>query len=392
MDIKKITRRDLLKLGVGTTATLGFNSFLVGCRGDSDRERPDAIDGGLEDSRMSDAYAEDASQPAATVATIKGNDLDAMTRDALEALGGVGRIVMEGDTVFIKPNMIALPSASVYDGFGSGECTKPEILLAVAEECLKAGARDVIIGDASQRKTFDWRYAHTLDRSTNLVDQAQRLGSRYSGKIRFACLGEDSQQLVDIPTSTSLGTISIASLVAHADRIISVPVAKTHIVAQLSLSLKNFVGVTALGKYASTIPIQAADGGEALWRTPAFDHSSPEAIAAIYLDVVEALKPDLAIIDASIGVEGNGPAITSGGTTVNMKDRLGSWLLIASTDLVAADATAARVMSHDPADIKQIGMASHRGLGVMNSERIEIVGERLKDITVPWKKATLTSL
>ena len=38
-----------------------------------------------------------------------------------------------------------------------------------------------------------------------------------------------------------------------------------------------------------------------------------------------------------------------------MKHRLGSWAIIASTDIMAADATAARIMSHDAKKVKQLG-------------------------------------
>ena len=113
--------------------------------------------------------------------------------------------------------------------------------------------------------------------------------------------------------------------------------AKTHSWAQLSLSLKNFIGVTPLERYGDV-----ANG--VFDRGVLFDHSSPQAIAAIYLDIVRGVQPDLTIVDFSIGVEGNGPNLGHGWRTVNMRDRLGSWLLLASTDLVAADATACRIM------------------------------------------------
>jgi uncharacterized protein (DUF362 family) len=72
-----------------------------------------------------------------------------------------------------------------------------------------------------------------------------------------------------------------------------------------------------------------------------------------------------------------------------MRDRLGSWLLLASTDLVAADATAARVMSHDVAAIKQLAMANAMGLGEIDEGSIEIIGERLDDLRVDWVPAKI---
>lgn len=380
--MRKITRRKLLKMGVGGIVALGTPPVLSGC-GSDEKISPEAQDGAVSDVQSS-------SPSSSRVAAVRGDDLYEMTYDVLDALGGIGKVVHEGEKVFLKPNMIGLPWADLANPFVTGECTKPEILIAVAEQCLKVGASEVIIGDASHRPSFDWSLAKTLDGSTDLAQEAARLASQYGKKVTLVCLDTDSPQTVEIPSSTYLGKILVSSLVVDADRIISVPVMKTHLIAQLTLSLKNFLGVTPLGPYATESPFST--GGEPLiWRMDSFDHSSPETIAAIYLDIVEAIKPDLAIIDASIGIEGNGPSVSIGGETVDTMDRIGSWLLLASTDLVAADATAARVMSHDAADIKQLVMASERGLGKMQQDAIEMVGEKMDALQVDWAPATLVS-
>jgi uncharacterized protein (DUF362 family) len=359
----RITRRELLRLGAGAAVALGAPQILTGCRGE-----------------------EAAPKPSARVAAVRGEDLYAMTREALEAVGGAQKIVNEGETVFIKPNMSLLPFVpNIGNRFVTGECTKPEIVIAVAEECLRAGAAEVIVGDGSQTPTFDWKLATTLDGSTNLAAEAERLSSKHGRKVTLACLDTDSPEWVEVPTSTYIEKVAISSLVARADRVISIPVMKTHQWAQLTLSLKNFVGVTPLERYGWK-------GADTMWSRALLDHSSPQAIAQLYLDIVNAVKPDLAIIDASIGVEGNGPSAVEGnGLTVDMKERLGSWLLLASTDLVAADATAARIMSYDVAGVRHLGMAYEMGLGEMREESIEIVGERLDDLRVGWLPAELAN-
>jgi uncharacterized protein (DUF362 family) len=361
--MRRITRRELLRLGAGAAIALGAPQILTGCRGE-----------------------EAAPKPSARVAAVRGEDLYAMTRDAMDALGGIQKIVNSGETIFIKPNMSLLPFVPyIGNRFVTGECTKPEIVIAVAEECLRAGAAEVIVGDGAQMPTFDWKLATTLDGSTNLAVEAERLSSKYARKVTLACLDVDSPDWVEVPTSTYIEKVAISSLVARADRVISIPVMKTHQWAQLTLSLKNFMGVTPLERYGWK-------GADSMWSRMLLDHRSPEAIAQLYLDIVDAVKPDLAIIDASIGVEGNGPSAVEGnGLTVDMKDRLGSWLLLASTDLVAADATAARIMSHDVAEVKQLGMAYEMGLGEMREESIEIVGERLDDLRVEWLPAKLAN-
>jgi uncharacterized protein (DUF362 family) len=365
----RLTRRDFLRLGAGAAVALGAPQILTGCGGEKLSPKATPTPG-----------------PTARVAAVRGEDLHAMTREALEAMGGAQKIVNEGETVFIKPNMVMLPFVpSIGDRFLAGECTKPEIVIAVAEECLRAGAAEVIVGDGAQMPTFDWTLATTLDGSTNLAAEAERLGSKYGRKVTLACLDTDSPEWVEVPTSTYIEKVAISSLIAQADRVISIPVMKTHQWAQLTLSLKNFVGVTPLERYGWK-------GASTMWSRVLLDHSSPEAIAQLYLDIVSAVKPDLAIIDASIGVEGNGPSATEGnGLTVNMKERLGSWLLLASTDLVAADATAARIMSQDVAEVKAVLMGHEMGLGEMREDSIEIIGERLDNLRVDWLPAELAN-
>jgi uncharacterized protein (DUF362 family) len=192
----------------------------------------------------------------------------------------------------------------------------------------------------------------------------------------------ESPEWIEVPTGTYLGTILVSSLLTTADRVISIPVAKTHSWAQLTLSLKNFIGVAPLWRYGD-LPNGIFDRGVV------FDHSSPRAIAAIYLDMVRAIQPDLAIVDFSIGIEGNGPNLSHGGRTVDMRNRLGSYLLLASTDLVAADTTAARIMSHDPGSIVQLQMGYEMGLGEMRKDQIELIGPRLSDLRVPWSSARI---
>jgi len=87
----------------------------------------------------------------AKVAAIRGKNLDSMTRDAIDALGGIHTVVNKGETVFIKPNFATFPWAKHNRCFHVGECTKPEIIIAVTEECLKAGAAEVVIGEGSQQ-------------------------------------------------------------------------------------------------------------------------------------------------------------------------------------------------------------------------------------------------
>jgi len=316
------------------------------------------------------------------VSAIKGTDLYSMTRNAIDALGGIQAFIAKGDKVFIKPNFVNFPWAKTNNCFRNGECTKPEIIIATTEECLKAGAAEVIIGEGSHLPSFDWQYAVTFDEKTDLVKAAKQLSSKYKAKVTLACLENDSPGWVNIPSKTPLQNIAISSLVANADKVISLPVAKTHSWSQLSLASKNFVGITPLKRYAQWVD-------NSWWNRGSFDHSSPQSIGQVFLDIVQSVKPVLSIIDFSIGIEGDGPTMSNGGTTINLKEKLGSWAIIASSDIMAVDATAARIMSHQVSKIHQLNMGYEMGLGNIQEESIEIIGEKLDELRVPWKPATL---
>jgi uncharacterized protein (DUF362 family) len=358
-----VTRRQFLTASVNTAVILGAPKLLASY---SDKE----------------SIHVNVQKKNATVAAIRGDNLDTITRDAIDALGGIQKVVSKGETVFIKPNFVNFPWAQYNNCFHKGECTKPEIIIAVTEECLKAGASEVIIGEGSHLPKFDWQYAISLDGRTNLVKEAERLSSLYDRKVTLACLETDSPGWVEVPTRTPLGKIAISSLVAMADKVISIPVAKTHSWAQLTLAAKNFLGITPLSRYAQFID-------NTWWNRGAFDHSSPQAIAQVYLDIVKSITPDLSIIDFSIGIEGNGPTTSQGGTPLNMKERTGSWAIIASIDIMAADATAARIMSHDTNKIKHLKMGFDMQLGQIREELIDLVGEKLDNLRVQWKSARL---
>lgn len=368
--MRKITRRDFMKLGASSALALGSGSIISGCG------KKSIVGPGPVPNAQINAY----------VAAIKGNDLYEMTRQAIEAVGGMQTIVNPEETVFIKPNFVSFNLAETRECFKNGECTKPEILIATAEECLKAGAKEVIIGDGSQKITYDWKYSYTLDGSTNLIEAANRLNSQYDGNVYVSCLEADYPGDYRIPSNTDHGELWISNIYNKADKIISIPVAKTHCWAQLTLALKNFIGVLSIAKYGVLINNSYWDRGGGI------DHSSVTVLSQAFLDVVAAKKPVLTIVDFSIGVEGDGPTTGHGGRTVNVKNRLGSWLILASKDIMAADATAARVMNHHVPNIKQLTMGYNMGLGEIHEESIEMIGERLSDIKMNWEAAVLRNI
>lgn len=367
------TRREALKLGAGAAAALCAPTLFAFC-GDSS-EAATSPAGTAADLPC-------APGESARVVAVQGKDLAVMTRSALEGLGGIATVVKTGDSVFVKPNMVTLPwSSTTNNPFRNGECTKVEVVVAVVEECLKAGAKQVTVGDGSQMPRFDWAGAVTLDRSTNLLAEATRLTARYGRPVKLACLDTETPEWVEVPTATSLGSLVVSSLVTEADRVISVPVAKTHKWAHLTLSIKNFIGITPLARYGWSASQLTR------WHLHRNDGSA-RGFGRLSVDLARAVKPDLAIIDMSIGIEADGPDLGTGGRTADMAARKGNWLVLASTDCAAADATAARVLKLETPYVAQIlGMAHEAGLGTICSAAIEVVGPSLQQLQVDWTAA-----
>ena len=170
------------------------------------------------------------------------------------------------------------------------------------------------------------------------------------------------------------------------DRVISIPVAKTHKWAHLSLSLKNFIGITPLERYGW---VNSGNYDRVLLHR---NDSSPLGFGRLFVDLAHAAQPDLALIDFSIGMEGDGPSTSTGGVPLDVATRLGSWLVLASTDAVAADATAARIMGQESPYVGEIlHMAHQAGMGAICTESIELVGARLDELRLDWRRARVVT-
>jgi hypothetical protein len=157
--MRKLGRRGALKPGGGTAAGLGATHLLGACGGEGSVAQPPPAPSSSEDAGLTICHGT-VVEANAQVAAVRRFDLYAMTREVLDLLGGLETVVGEGESVFIKPNMATLPGADdTRDPFGEGECTKAEILIAVAEECLRVGASEVVIGDGSQMPSFGWSRA-----------------------------------------------------------------------------------------------------------------------------------------------------------------------------------------------------------------------------------------
>jgi uncharacterized protein (DUF362 family) len=159
---------------------------------------------------------------------------------------------------------------------------------------------------------------------------------------------------LEVPNGEALRSITVPKIVTES-AIISAAKLKTHSATGVTLGMKNLFGL---------LP----DKFKAKYHA--------RGISKVVVDINTVIKPALTVIDGFIGMEGRGPI---DGIPVKMD------LIIASKDVVAADATGCRVMDIDPHSLSHIRKASEKGLGEI--DHIEILGEPIKSVMKHFERA-----
>lgn len=263
--------------------------------------------------------------------------------ESLHLIGGLETIICRGDTVLVKPNLVA-----PYP-YESGAVTNPYVVKAICELAKDAGARRVIIADGS---AVGSRTEEAFS-SSGLKVVAKEIGAGLIDLKRAEIL------LVGIPNGLKIKRIRIPRVIMESNIIINVPVMKTHDVFPATLGLKNMKGV-----------LQENDKKRFhIW-----------GLAQCIVDLNKLVLPSLTVLDGTIGMEGLGP---TRGTPVNLG------VIISSSDTVAVDTVAAAVMGINPEEIEYIKLASGQGLGCADLSQIEVRGRKIDEVRRPFKRVTL---
>jgi len=256
----------------------------------------------------------------------EGSDYAAITKNAINALGGIQKFVKSGNVVVIKPNL-GWDRKPEY-----AANTHPLVMKAIAEECLKAGAKKVKVFDNpcnDPRRCYENSGVAGILKGMKNVEVKHMEDERYKNmKLNGVFLKE--WELYDEALS--------------ADVFINVPVAKHHGLTRISLGLKNIMGIM---------------GGNR-----GYIHRS---IEDALVDVNKVVKSHLTIIDATRILLNHGP---QGG---NLKDVKVLNKVVACRDIVAADAYATTFFGLNPQDISITVTAAKRGMGEMNLSKIKII-------------------
>ena len=243
------------------------------------------------------------------------------------------RLSMRGKTVVLKPNLVE------YDPAGAIN-THPAVISAAVEAFRRLGAREVLVAEGPGHRR-DNEYLLT---ASGLYSTLKEL------KARYVDLNNDDARRLKLRSHfTSLEELYFPETVLKADLLVSMPKLKTHHWAGVTLSLKNMFGLIPGAIYGWPKNILHWAG-----------------INESIVDINSTLPiPQFAIVDGIIGMEGNGPIQGEG-------KHCG--VLVLGDDLVAVDATAARLMRIDPSKVYYL-QAADLFLGNLAAENILQAGE-----------------
>jgi uncharacterized protein (DUF362 family) len=273
--------------------------------------------------RIGRSYSQPQSSPEVVV--VRNSSPAQLARKAVEELGGMSQFVKKGQTVLLKPNIgwDRLPEQAAN--------TNPEEVAEVAKMCLEAGAK----------------WVRVLDRTCN---QPRRCYKRSGIEEAVKAVGGEVRHIIDsrfedvqIPQGELVKTWPFYKDALDADVFINMPIAKHHNVSGVTLGFKNIMGVL---------------GGD---RGNLHTHFMTKIV-----DINQAVKPSLTIVDAYRILLRNGP---SGG---NLADTEEKKMVIAGTDRVAVDAYSVRLFGIEPDRMEYLKIANERGLGKMNLSQVAL--------------------
>ncbi len=274
-----------------------------------------------------------ARQPAAApssdqayLAVVRGADPAEITRRALAALGGIERFVKSGHEVIIKPNICVDYHPPEY-----AATTNPTVVATLVSLCLGAGAKRVRVMDLPFGGTPDAAYAVSgIDEAVKAAGGEMEVMSR----VKFVKTA--------IPAGRDITEWEIYQDALKADVLINVPIAKHHSLARLTLGSKNLLGLVS---------------------KPSGIHRN---LGQRVADLASLIRPTLTVVDAVRILTAHGP---TGGSLNDVKE---TNTVIASHDLVAADAYGATLFGLTGADIAYIKAGAEMGLGTLDLQRIKV--------------------
>jgi uncharacterized protein (DUF362 family) len=264
--------------------------------------------------------------PTPHLVAVRGGEPDVMFDRGIKALGGIGAFMKQGQTVVVKPN-IGWDVSPERAGN-----THPKLVSRIVKACYEAGAKKVYVFDHT---CDDWQRCY----ATSGIERA----AKDAGAVVVAGNSESYYQDVRIPGGIELKDAKEHELILSSDVFINVPVLKSHSGARLTVALKNLMGI--------------------VWDR-GFWHKAD--LHQCIADYATYRRPTLNVVDAYYVMKRNGPRGVSVEDVTMMKSQ------ILTTDMVAADAAAAKLFGMEPDAVRHIALAADRKVGRKDLENLTI--------------------
>lgn len=262
----------------------------------------------------------------AYLAVVHGPDPAAITRLAIETLGGMASFASPDFDVIIKPNICTDYNPPEY-----ASTTNPTVVATLVTMCLEVGAKRV--------RVMDFPFGG-LAESAYEISGIKAAVEAAGGEMHIMSYPKYTE--VEIPLGKSLKKVLIYPDFLETDLLINVPIAKHHSATRLTLGEKNLMGTV---RDRNTM------------------HAS---LTQRIADLTSLVRPQLTVVDAVRILTDHGP---TGGDLADVKQMD---TIIASRDIVAADAYATTLFGLTGADIGYIKASAKMGLGTMDLTSINI--------------------
>jgi len=260
--------------------------------------------------------------------------------EVLAPFGGMHAFVSPGKSVLLKVNLLsrAVPERAVT--------THPEFVRAVIR-AVKACGGDVTVGDSPGGPNTAGQWKH--------IAQDSGIGAVCSEESVPLVLFDSDCVRASAVDGSLYGAFTLGRAVVETDVLITLPKFKTHGFMMFTGAVKNLFGC-----------IPGLDKAQYHLKVPDRDD-----FGSMLIDLMLACKPALAIMDAVVGMEGEGPA---GGTP----RQIGA--LIASQDSVALDVVASAMAGLEPMEVYSNKAAARRGLGPASVDEVGVVGVAWREL------------
>jgi uncharacterized protein (DUF362 family) len=262
---------------------------------------------------------------------VMGGEPAVMFRKAIAELGGMSKFVKKGYKVTVKPNIGWDKTPELASN------TNPALVAEIVKQCFQAGASEVIVFDHT---CDDWIKCY---QNSGIEEAAKAAGAKMMPGNE-----ESYYREIDLPKGVRLKSAKVHSAILDSDVWINVPVLKNHGGAQMTISMKNHMGI--------------------VWDRGYFHRNDLQQCIA---DICTLNKPAvLNVVDAYRIMKTNGPRGRSTADLATPK------ALFVSADIVAVDTAATKffgqLQTMPLENVKHIANAAELHLGTMDLSKLKV--------------------